>query len=241
MVYLPFDWSKLTCDNLYSMFYSLNSELVGKELSPNQIQKHISQHIKGHIPVKIKKYLYAPTTSGFIFMGGSYDSNLDKKHKPAIEINFNFNPTDQKLILTHYRFKCMAVRFANVVLHEIIHQRQFRARNYKDIPGYQSTAEYAKERKKQEYYGDRDEMGAYAFNAACELINRFGYDPTAIRLYLDSNRCRRHKTSTWHDYLKTFDWDHSHTIIHRMKNLIMRNLKNAHLGKPFKTTKHLTY
>ena len=241
MVQLPFDWSELTRSNLYSMFYSLNGEIVGKELSPSQIQKRIIRHIKSHIPIKLKKCVYAPTTKGFIFMGGVYYSDLDKKRRPAIEVNFNYNPEDRKLKLTQHRFKRMAIRFADVMLHEIIHMRQFRSRNFKNIPGYQSTAEYAKERKKQEYYGDRDEMGAHAFNTACELLDRFGYDPTTIGQYLDSNQCRKHKNSTWNDYLKAFDWNHDHPIIRRMRNLIMRNLENAYYGKPFKTTNHLTY
>lgn len=241
MAQLPFDWSELTRSNLYSMFYSLNSEIVGKELSPGQIQKRISRHVKQYIPLKLKKCIYTPTTKGYVFMGGVYYSHLDRKGVPAIEVNFNYNPTDTKLKLTQYRFKRMAVRFADVVCHEMIHMRQFRARNFKSIPGYQSTALLTKERKQQEYYGDRDEMGAHAFNTACELIDRFGYDPHAIGKYLDTNQCRRHKTSTWCDYLKTFDWNHNHPIIRRMKNLIMRNLENAYEGKPFKTTNYLTY
>jgi len=241
MAQLPFDWSELTRYDLYSMFYSLNSILVGKELSPSQIQKRINKHIKAYIPLKLKKCLYAPTSKGFVFLGGVYYSDLDHKGKPAIEVNFNYNPTDRKLKLTQYRFKRMAIRFADVVLHEIVHQRQFRARNFKNIPGYESTAYYANDRKKQEYYGDKDEMGAHAFNTACELLDRFGYDPTAIARYLDSDQCRRHKNSTWNEYLKVFEWNHNHPIIRRMRNLIMRNLENAYYGKPFKTTTHLTY
>jgi hypothetical protein len=241
MAQLPFNWSELTRSNLYSMFYLLKSEIVGKELSPNQIQKRINQHIKAHLPIKIKKCTYAPTTKGFVFMGGVYYSILDAKEKPCIEVNFNYNPTDTKLTLTLYRFRRMAIRFADIILHEIVHMRQFRARKFKNIPGYQSTAELNKDRKKQEYYGDRDEMGAHAFNAACELIDRFGYNPYVISQYLNSNNCRRHKNSTWCDYLKTFEWDHSHPIIFRMRNLIMRNLSNAYEGKPFKTNFYLTY
>jgi len=241
MAQLPFDWSELTRSNLYSMFYSLAGEIVGKDLSPGQIQKRINKHIKAYLPIKLKKCFYAPTTKGFVFLGGVYYSNLDKKCKPAIEVNFNYNPDDKKLKLTDYRFKRMAIRFADVVLHEMVHMRQFRARNFKPLPGYQSTAELTKDRKKQEYYGDRDEMGAHAFNIACELIDRFGYDPSQIGKYLDSNHCRKHKTATWCDYLKAFDWNHNHPIIRRMKNLIMRQLENAYLGKPFKTSTHLTY
>ena len=241
MAQLPFNWSEIDRSTLYSMFYSLNSEIVDKDLSPSQIQKRINRHVKAHLPIKIKKCIYTPTTKGFVFLGGVYYSNLDKQGKPAIEVNFNYNPTDSKLRLTQYRFKRMAVRFADVMLHEIVHMRQFRARNFKDIPGYKSTAEYTKERKQQEYYGDRDEMGAHAFNTACELLDRFGYDITTIGQYLDSNESKKHKNSTWSCYLKTFDYNHDHTIIRRMKNLIMRQLENAYYGKPFKTTNHLTY
>ena len=242
MAQLPFDWSELTRSNLYSIFYSLNSEIVGKELSPSQIQKRINKHIKKYLPIKLKKCIHAPTTKGYVFMGGVYYSDLDKKSKPAIEVNFNYNPTDLKLKITNHKFKRLASRFADTVMHEMIHMRQFRSRNFKMIPGYQSTAELAKERKEQEYYGDTDEMGAFAFNTACELIDRFGYDPNAIGKYLDSNRAKRHKNSWWHHYLKTFNWNHNHRIIRRMKNLIMRQLENAYFdGKPFKTTNHLTY
>ena len=241
MAQLPFDWSQLTRNNLYSMFYSLNSEIVGKELSPSQIQKRITRHVKQHLPIKIKKCIHAPTTKGYVFMGGVYYSDKDAKSIPAIEVNFNYNPTDRKLKLTQYRFKRMAIRFADVMLHEMIHMRQFRARNFKSLPGYQSTAELAKERKEQEYYGDRDEMGAFAFNTACELVDRFGYEPNVIGKYLDSNQAKRHRHSWWFYYLKTFNFDHNHPIICRMKNLIMRQLENAYLGKPFKTNNHLTY
>jgi len=241
MAQLPFDWSKLDRSSLYSMFYSLNSEIVGKDLSPSQIQKRINRHVKQYLPIKLKKCIHAPTTMGCIFLGGVYYSGLDKKGKPAIEVNFNFNPDQTKIKLTQYRFKRMAFRFADVVLHEVVHMRQFRARNFKTIPGYQSTAELNKTRKEQEYYGDTDEMGAHAFNTACELIDRFGYDPNNIGKYLDSDICRRHKNSTWNSYLKAFNYNHNHPIIRRMKNLILRNLENAYEGKPFRTNLWLTY
>ena len=241
MAQLPFDWSKLNRSTLYSMFYSLNSEIVGKELSPNQLHKRISKHVKAHLPIKIRKCVYAPTEKGYVFMGGMYYSEYDHKYKPAIEVNFNYNPTDKKLKLTNYRWRRMSIRFADVMLHEMVHMRQFRSRNFKNIPGYQSTAEYAKDRKEQNYYGDRDEMGAFAFNIACEMIDRFDWDPKTIASYMDSNLAKKHKNTWWHQYLKTFSWDHNHPIIRRMKNLVLRQLENAYEGKPFRTTTHLTY
>jgi hypothetical protein len=118
--------------------------------------------------------------------------------------------------------------------------RQYRSRNFKDIPGYESTAHYHKQRQDQEYYGHRDEMGAFAFNIACELIDKFGYDPRAIRNYMDTV-ARRQKRGTWPKFLSTFDFNHSHIKVRQMKQKVLKQLEYAYIGRPFKTTTHLTY
>lgn len=235
------NWSVLDRESLYSYFYSLHQRVVGKRLTPDQIHRLISKHIKLLLPVKIKKHIDAKILEKHIYMGGVYHSGPDSKGKPAIEVNFSYHPFDEYLKLTDYRWKRMSLRFADVMLHEIVHMRQFRARNFKNIPGYQSVAESAKYRKNQEYYGDRDEMGAFAFNIACEMLDRFGYDPTTIKHYMDTNGAKRHKNSWWYSYLHYFEFDHDHKIILRMKQKIMRQLENAYIGKPFKTTDWLTY
>lgn len=214
---------------------------MGKSLTPNQINRIVSSHIKPLLPIKIIKLVAEDNKEGVIYMGGVYYSELDKKGKPAIELNLNYHPNDKKLTVTMNRWRRMSYRFAHILLHELVHLRQFRARNFKSIPGYQSTAELTTERRAQEYFGDRDEMGAFAFNIACELIDRFGYNPNVIKRYLDTNNVRRHKNSWWYCYLTTFNWNHNHKIIRRMKRKIMTQLENADLGKPFKTTDWLTY
>ena len=104
---------------------------------------------------------------------------------------FSYNPLDQVIKISKSRWTKMCRLFADTVLHEIIHTRQYRARNFKDIPGYESTAYYAKDRKEQEYYGDRDEMGAFSFNIACDMIDRFGNDRKVIQKYMDSMQAKK--------------------------------------------------
>ena len=41
--------------------------------------------------------------------------------------------------------------------------------------------------------------------------------------------------------LKTFDWNYNHPIIQQLKKKVIRNLDYAEIGKPFKTSTHLTY
>jgi hypothetical protein len=235
------NWSSLDRDTLYQHFYALNRRVVGKKITPDRIQRIISSHIKKIAPIRVKRVSNTTNKPGYIYMGGMYYSGQDKKLQPSIEVNFHYNLLDEHVYLTDYRWKRMSVRFADIVLHEIIHMRQFRARNFKSIPGYQSNAASASERKEQEYYGDRDEMGAFAFNIAQEMIDRFDYDPVAIKKYMDTNNATRHKNSWWYSYLKHFNFNHDHKIIRRMKHKIMRQLENAYIGKPFKTTDWLTY
>jgi hypothetical protein len=237
----PFNWSDLDRGVLYSYFYSLNKKVVGKTLTAEKIQKIISKHLKAWLPIKVKKYVGVNSHLGYIQMGGMYHSDYDKKYKPSIEVGFYYNMFDEHYKLTDHRWKRMSLRFADIIMHELIHMRQFRARNFKSIPGYQSTAESSKERKEQEYLGDRDEMGAFAFNIACEMIDRFDYDPSTIKSYMDSNGATRHKNSWWYSYLKTFNFNHNHKIIRRMKRKVLTQLENAYDGKPFKTTNFLTY
>jgi hypothetical protein len=143
--------------------------------------------------------------------------------------------------MSTYRWERVCQLFADTVLHEVIHTRQYRARNFKSIPGYQSTAYYARTRKEQEYYGDRDEMGAHSFNLAQDMIDKFGWDTKSIRAYLDSKVPKRVRPNGWGRFMKAFEYDHNHPKVRQMKRKIMNQLEYAYEGKPFKTTNHLTY
>lgn len=236
-----YNWSELDRTSLYSMFYSLNKQVVGKRLSSEQIHRKIRKHLKGQLPIRIKKCIDSKIEKNHVYTGGCYYSDRDYHSKASIEINYSYHPDTESLKLTNYKWSKLSRRFADVMLHEIIHMRQFRARNFKSLPGYQSTAASTKERKEQEYYGDTDEMGAFAFNIACEMLDVFGYDPTAISQYMDSKQVNRNKNSWWYQYLKVFNWNHDHQIIRRMKRKVLLQLENAYYGKPFRTTTWLTY
>ena len=237
-----FNWSLLDRNNLYSMLYGAGQDIVGRRIPLNLLHRRLSSHIKSKLPVSIKKQQYDVTQDrGFPYMGGTYDSVLDKKGKKRfIEVVLSYHPHDTEVRITEYRWKRICSLFADTILHEMIHMRQYRSRNFKDIPGYESTAELRKQRADQEYYGHRDEMGAHSFNIACELLDKFGNDPVAIRNYMDTIP-RRVKKSTFARFLKTFDYDHDHVKVRQMKQKVLKQLEYAASGRPFKTATHLTY
>ena len=237
-----FNWSALDRNTLYSTLYELKSEIVDRRLPIGEITRLMSKHIKARFPLKVTSNRYKPVKPGEVWVGGVYHSYFDVAgHKRFIEIELAFPTTANTMKTSLYRWERICKLFADTVLHEIIHTRQYRARNFKDIPGFESTAYYAKDRREQEYYGHRDEMGAHSFNLAQDMIDKFGFDTRAIKTYLDSPVPKRVRPNGWGRFMKAFEYDHTHPKVSQMKRKIMSQLEYAYNGKPFKTTNHLTY
>jgi hypothetical protein len=129
----------------------------------------------------------------------------------------------------------MCTTIADTILHEIIHMRQFRRRNFKELPDYASNAEKSKIREEQEYLGCSDEIDAYGFNIACELIDKFGKNKRQIVNYLNENqKGKKRRHNSWRMYLKAFEHDHNHPILQRVKKKVVRYLPAAEAGKPYR-------
>lgn len=237
-----FNWSVLDRATLYSILYELKPEIVDRRLPIGEITRLMSKHIKARLPLKVTSNRHKPVKPGEVWIGGAYHSYLDNAgNKRFIEIELAFPTTANTMKTSLYRWERMCKLFADTVLHEVIHTRQYRARNFKDIPGYESTAYYARDRREQEYYGHRDEMGAHSFNLAQDMIDKFGLDTRAIMEYLDSPVRKKARPTSWGRFMKAFEYNHSHPKVSQMKRKIMTQLENANNGKPFKTTNHLTY
>ena len=238
-----FNWSQLDRTDLYGMLYGAGRDVVGRKLPVKQLQRHLSSHIKRHLPVRVVRVQRdRKHNPKLVYMGGTYYSDLDKKKSNRfMEVVLSYHPDTEQIRMTEYRWNRLCTLFADTILHEMIHMRQYRSRNFKDIPGYESTAHYHRQRVDQEYYGHRDEMGAFSFNIACDMLDRFGYDPVEIRSYMDSMRPKRHRHSSYNKFLSAFEYDHNHVKVRQMKQKILKQLEYAAIGRPFKTTTHLTY
>lgn len=236
-----FDWSTLDRTGLCNLLYQASSSIVGKKVPANEIQQILSSTIKSVLPVSVVKKVNPDNTKNWIYIGGFYYSDRDIIGGRQIQIVFSYNPTDEFIKISQHRWIRMCRLFADTVMHEMIHMRQYRARGFKVLPGYASTAQFKKSRMEQEYYGHRDELGAYSFNIACELVDRFGTNTEKSLAFLDRTPSRKTTRTTFHRYLEAFEWDHDHKVIKRLKRLVIKNLPYAQAGRPFKTDRHLTY
>lgn len=236
---INFDWSQITRYGLIEALMPLGSKIVDQRVTVRQVQSMLRQAIKSQIPVSVVSRKETKHGRNWIAVGGEYRSDHDRWYKRCIRILLVYHPEDHHIDINDYRWRSICRNIADTIMHEIIHLRQYRARNFKNILGYQSTAYLARKRREQEYLGHPDEIGAYAFNIACELHDQFGGNIRRAQTYLNRNHGFRKKRSNMYSYLKHFDNDHDHPVIRRLKRKITHYLPYAALGRPFKTTDHL--
>lgn len=235
---VSFDWSCVDRDLLAQMIRLGESAIVGKTLHPLSFAEKIRKIFRLFgLPVNVRTKYHKDTKPDHVWIGGLYDGLKDKRNLTSITIITQFNEKDQMVRISKNFFRRMCYNIADTVLHEIIHLRQYRRRNYKNIPGYESVASSGRKRAQQDYLGHPDEIDAYSFNIACQLRDRFKNNQKQIINYLNTDLSdRRSKRDTYKMYLDTFDYKHEHTVIRKLKKKIVNYLPNAELGKPYKTT-----
>jgi len=230
-----FDWSILDRSSLIEYFYSLYPEICDQKLSVDRIHTRIAKHIKKYAPVRISKSKDVKVDEGWIWVGGTYYSDWDREKRQCIELVLVYNLFQDKIILTRRRYERMCYSMADTLLHEIMHMRQYRRRKFKDLPDYASTAAREEKRQEQEYLGNSDEIDAYSFNIACELIDKFRGNHKQAIDYLNENQKGKHRRhNCWRMYLKAFDHDHNHPIVQRVKKKVIRYIPHALNGKPYR-------
>ena len=238
-----YDWSIIDRDLLAAITSLVGYAVVNQKLTPTEFTAKIRQHMRFFkIPVNVTTSYHQETNKSEVWVGGLYDSIKDLNGLRSITLRLQYNPseTDIKINRSHFNRFCISV--ADTILHEVIHMRQYRRRGFKDIPGYESIAESSRQRAEQTYLGHYDEIDAYSFNIACMLDGKFGRNSKKIVNYLNKDlNDRRLKRNPYLLYLNTFDHNHSHPVIKKLKKKIIYYLPYAKLGKPYKTTNWLKH
>ena len=237
-----FNWSSLDRLYLSKLLWEISNDIVGKSLLTTDLHSLMASHLRSNLPIRISKSFNDKVALDYVYIGGLYYSDYDEDCKKCIEITFSYNMFQESLKLSKQKFKRMCMLFADTVLHEIIHMRQYRRRDFKYLSDYPSTASKQEQREEQSYLGCSDEIDAYGFNIACELIDKFGTDRHQIVNYLnDAQRGNGRRGNSWRMYLKAFNYNHDHIIIKRLKKKVIRYLPYAEIGKPYRNKDWIGY
>jgi hypothetical protein len=230
-----FDWSSINRHQLTEYLWTLHPKVINTVMSTEKFHRIVGNHIKNHIPIKLKKWGDSQVDNDCIWIGGAYYSELDKEKEKSIELVLVYKSKADTIKITPRNFHRSCLTITNTIMHELIHMRQYRRRKFKQLPSYNSTAQKTAQREEQTYLGCPDEIDAYGFNIACELLWKFKNDTDKVIEYLNEDQTgKRRRHNSWRMYLKAFNHDHEHPIIKRVKQKVVRYLPNALYGKPYR-------
>jgi len=239
---LNFNWSLLTRDFIAVSLWELAPIIVKNSITPLQFHKTISNHLKRLLPIRTRKSFHDNKISNNVLIGGVYYGDYDQRKEKCIEIVFEYDQKDKKLNISSQKYCRICYNIADTILHEIMHMRQYRRRNFKDLPDYPSDAKKLSIRQEQSYLGNEDEIDAYSFNIACELIDKFNMNQKKILKYLNEDqRGKNRKNNCWRMYLKAFQHNHDHKVIKKVKKKVLRYLPAAEYGRPYRTKQWINH
>ena len=132
-------------------------------------------------------------------VAGLYDLELAERGRRPIEMeitvhkirkDFVFNQND----ITLNQWAEFCIDFSCILGHEFVHMHQFRRRGFKMNRPYVSTSTNINKHEQQCYYGDSDELDAYAWSAAANAVIEMSEKKKCIE-----------KTHLYKTYVNVFD------------------------------------
>ena len=153
---------------LYDKLHSYSHRFYG-EKTPNQVIYWTRRMLAEH-KVRVRKYIDTTNTSySILCVGGYYDPTIGDGKEIEMFISFNENERDVSFKLEEPTVKVFIDEIFKTLVHEKRHRYQFRQRGNNFGRQYRSNVKDKTLKVQLEYYGDDDEIDAYAQEAVIEL------------------------------------------------------------------------
>jgi hypothetical protein len=191
-------------------------------VTPKQIISHIRKIAGASTIINTSKSDVVDPND--ISINAYYDPDEDESENKPFEMVLVFNPNDKEIKMTRAEWHDFAAQVIDYLEHEMIHQYQYRSRDFQPNKLYRSKSTDPNVKKSQEYLGNTDEIEAYAYNLANELLRktRNNYEMT-LRLLsnfaktaITKDQAGRFLSPNLYGYFKDFNFDTTHPVLKRL-------------------------
>lgn len=202
--------------------------VVNQIYSIDELIQDYGVFIGSRFNVDVKHAEAAAVDQNDIEINGYYDGGLDEAEDTAIEIYLITNPMQDAMILDSDQFDSISRKIADTLSHEVIHMSQFRARDFLEVEKWEFTdyddeGDYDEEEENRWYLSSPDEINAYAYNIANELLDR--HDLTVVMSKLNNIKdiSINDSINLW-AYVHAFSKDTTHPVIKRLIKRVYKSL-----------------
>lgn len=155
---------------------------------------------------------------GDVILAAYYDSTEDEDCKISIEVVLITNIRDKVILVTDELFDTVVTRLADCLIHEMVHMKQARARDFHETDYEVRHRDNTDD--EIEYLSDPDEIDAYAYNIADELQEN--PDPLKLLAYPSSVKIEQ-SLNLW-VYVNAFDHSVDDPAMRRLLKKIYKRL-----------------
>jgi len=197
-------------------------KFINVPVTPKQIVTHLRK-IAGTstILTTSKSDVIDPNNIG---LNAYYDPDEDEDDEKPFELVAVFNPSDKQISMDRAGWREFAAQVIDYLEHEMIHQYQYRSRDFQPNRAFKSKAKDPHIKSQQEYLGNTDEIEAYAYNLANELLRKTkgDYDMTLrllgnfSRTAITKDQAGRFLSPNLYGYFKDFNFDTTHPVLKRL-------------------------
>ena len=165
-----------------------------------------------------------------------YDPDEDEDENKPFEVVLIINPNDKQITMSRSRWREFAAQVIDYLEHEMIHQNQYRSRDFHPGKQYRSKVKDPNIKQSQEYLGNPDEIEAHAYNLSTELLRKTSgdYDRT-LRLLrnfsttaMTKDQAGRLLSPNLYAYFKDFGFNTTHPVL---KSLMKKTYQYVMLNK----------
>jgi hypothetical protein len=152
-----------------------------------------------------------------------YDGGLDENNEVPIEIYIVTNPANEVMIMDTETFDRMIRTISDNLAHEMIHMYQYRTRDFWEPGPIYVPDDCSEEEENLIYLSDPDEIGAYAHNIACELLEHGDVDVVKEKLKEVKKITIKESVNLW-AYVQTFQEYPDHPVMRKLLKKVYQNI-----------------
>lgn len=153
-----------------------------------------------------------------IILAAYYDSTEDEDCKISIEVVLITNARDSVILVTDELFDVFVTRLADCLIHEVVHMKQARARDFHETD-YETRHRDSVD-DEIEYLSNPDEIDAYAYNIADELQE----NPEPFKLLTYPSSVKIEQSLNLWVYINAFDHSIDDPIIKKLLKKVYKRL-----------------
>ena len=202
----------------------IKPRIVNQFLSVDELVQDLGVFIGERFNIDVKHAEAGQVDQNDIELNGYYDGGLDEVGDTAIEVYLITNPMQDVMIVDREQFDIIARKIADTLSHEVIHMSQFRARDFLEVERIEYTdIEEDDEEDERWYLSSPDEINAYAYNIANELLEKNDLPVVLQKLNRLKDISIEDSLNLW-SYVNAFEKNTNHPVLKRLIKKVYKSL-----------------